>query len=72
MSHIATSSIYDALETICTHRDVVPAYYVRSLRRWVVTGHAKTAGGAVVVNDLGEIEAVCASKRDALASLGSN
>jgi len=63
------SNIAEALQTISTHRDIVPAYYVRSTGRWIITGLSKTHGGAVMVDDRGQIVSAFASKRAALRSI---
>ncbi len=67
MSHLS-----NALESVSTHRDVVPCYYLRSSKQWIVTGIGKTNGGAVLLDDDGQIVNAYSSKRDALASIGSN
>lgn len=66
------SSIAQALQNISTHRDVVPAYFIRSTGQWVITGVGRTHGGAVLLDDGGQIAGAFSSKRDALASIGSN
>ena len=62
-------TIFKAIDRVSTHRDVVPAYYHRPSRSWVITGVCKTAGGAVVVDATGGISRIFDSKRDALASI---
>ena len=66
MSHIT-----EAPQSISTHRDVVAAYYVRSANAWVITALSKTGGGAVVVNDNGQIVKTFESKRAALRSIST-
>lgn len=63
------SHIVQALQKLCTHRAVVPAYYHRESGQWVVAGTAKTNGGAVVIDDDGRIVQAYSSKRDALAAI---
>lgn len=62
-------TITTALQSLSTHRDLVPAYLHRPSGRWIVTGLSRTHGGAVVVDDHGQIVAAYASKRAALRSI---
>lgn len=66
---MSISPISQALQSVSTHRDVVPAYFVRSAGVFVVAGIAGSNGGAVIVNYRGEIVRAFRSKRDALASI---
>lgn len=67
-----SSPLSAALQSVSTHRDVVPLYYVRSANRFIVTGTAGSNGGAVIVDDeTGQIVRACASKRDALRSIAA-
>jgi vacuolar-type H+-ATPase subunit B/Vma2 len=63
------SNIAEALKTISSHREVVPVYYHRRSGTWIITGLSKTHGGAVRVNDRGQIVSAFASKRAALRSI---
>lgn len=65
------SNIAAALQSISTHRDVVPAYYHRASGKWIVTGLSHTGGGAAVLDDDGQIVSAFASKRAALQSIDS-
>jgi hypothetical protein len=65
------TTITTALKDISTHRDVVPAYYVRSADRWIITGLSKAHGGAVIVDDRGRIISAFPSKRAALRSFNA-
>jgi hypothetical protein len=62
-------TISNAIDRVSTHRDVVPVYYHRPSRSWVITGVCNTARGAVVVDATGGISRIFDSKRDALASI---
>lgn len=57
------------LESVCQHRDVVPAYFVRSTGHWIVAGVANRNAGAVVIDPSGAIVSAHPSKRAALASI---
>lgn len=63
-------SLSSALESVSAHRDVVPLYFVRSKNVLIVTGVAKTNGGAIIMDDAGQILGACSSKRAALAAIG--
>ncbi len=63
------SNIAVALQTISPHREVVPVYFIRSTGTWIVAGLSKTHGGAVLVDDHGQIVSAFASKRAALRSI---
>lgn len=65
-------SITTALESICTHRDVVPLYYDRRTGSFIVTGVYRTHSGAFVVDSDGRIGMLHDSKRAALASITPN
>lgn len=64
-------SLSSALQSVGAHRDVVPLYFVRSKNVLIVTGLAKTNGGAIIMDDAGQIVCACASKRAALAALAA-
>ena len=57
--------------SIKTSLDVlsVPAYFHRPSGHWIVTGTAKSNGGAVILDDAGQIVRVCTTKCDAVAYL---
>ena len=63
-------SLSSALESVSAHRDVVPLYYIRSKNLLIVTGLAKTNGGAIIIDDAGQIVGAMPSKRAALAAIG--
>ena len=63
------SNIAVALQTISPHRKVVPVYYHRPSGTWIITGLSKNHGGAVRVDDRGQIVSAFASKRAALRSI---
>lgn len=63
------SQIAEALQNISTHREVVPAYFVRSAGTSIITGLSKTHGGAVVVDEHGRIARAFPSQRAALRSI---
>lgn len=67
---MSVSSLTRALESVSVHRDVVPVYFVRSANRFIITGVGKTNGGAIIVDDAGQIVRACSSKKDALAAIG--
>ena len=69
VASVDTSSFFCAIENVCKHREVVPAYFVRSTGHIIVTGVAGSNGGAIIFDQLGNIVMACASKRDALASI---
>ena len=65
-------SLSQALQTVSTHREVVPLYYVRSTGQFIIAGLTATHGGAVIVGDDGPLRTF-PSKSAALASMrGSN
>lgn len=63
------SNIAEAIQNISMHREVVPAYFIRSTGQWIITALFKTHGGAVMVDDRGQIISAFASKRAALKSI---
>jgi len=63
------ANIIQTLDRIVQHRELVPVYYHRPTRSFIVTGLSKTAGGAVVVAIDGSLVDTFASKRDALFEL---
>jgi hypothetical protein len=65
-------SITTALQSICTHRDVVPLYYDRRTGSFIVTGVFRTKSGAFVVDADGRIGKLHDTKRAALASINPN
>ncbi|WP_159512510.1 hypothetical protein [Sphingomonas sp. T1] len=65
------STITTALRDISTHRDIVPAYYVRSADLWIITSLSKAHGGAVIVDDRGRIINAFPSKRAALRTFNA-
>lgn len=67
-----SSPLSQALESVSTHRDVVPLYYVRGANVVIVTGVAGSHGGAVVLDDALRFVRSYPSKSAALASLRSN
>ena len=66
------SGISSAFQSVSTHRDVVPAYYAPRAGVFIITGVGTTNGGAVIVEEAGQIVRACASKRDALAVVNNN
>jgi hypothetical protein len=68
----SNSNIVQALDTICRHRDVVPAYYHRASGAWIVTGVAKTNGGAIIVGPDGRFGGSFTSKRAALEAISNS
>lgn len=65
------SSIATALQSISPDRELVALYYHRPTDCLIVTGIAKSNGGAMIVDASGQIVRTCSSKREALASLQS-
>lgn len=65
------SNIVQALDSIASHRDVVPAYFHRASKKWIVTGVSKTHGGAIVVGPDGAFAGSYTSKRAALESINA-
>lgn len=63
------SRISTALDNVSTHRELVPAYYYRPGKCWIITGVGRTNGGAVVIDDDGQLKQAFSSKRDALRSI---
>ena len=62
-------SIKTTLEVLSLHRDLVPAYFHRRTGLWIIKGTAKSNGGAVVVDDAGQIIRVCTTKCNAISFL---
>ncbi len=54
-----------SLDVVSLHRDLVSAYYHRRSGAWIVRGAAKSSGGAVVLEESGEIHRMCTTECDA-------
>ena len=65
------SSLLHALHNIDAHRDVVPLYYDRRARKFVVAQITRHNGGAFVLDEDGREVAFHNTKRAALASLAA-
>ncbi|WP_454882417.1 hypothetical protein [Sphingomonas oryzagri] len=66
------SGILQALQRVCTHRDIVPVYFDRRTNSFIVTGVFGTHGGAQIFDSEGRDRGIADTKRAALQMLSAN
>jgi hypothetical protein len=65
------SSFLKSLDSVCTHREIVPIYFIRARSQFILTG-IHDSHGAVLVDQAGKLLQAYPSKRAALTALGCN